>query len=154
MKLRIFLAGLCLASSLVGPVQGQEQAGDAQFIAAREAFRVGNRPRLEAMAEQLRGHVLADYRDPASTVLGVEFCGTSITSHAGKTDHSAEQLARNPHFLFADAQHRGYGLATFDANTLEVQLRGLDDVARKDSAIATLARFRVAAGTPRVERTG
>lgn len=63
MKLRIFLAGLCLASSLVGPAQGQEQAGDAQFIAAREAFRVGNRPRLEAMAEQLRGHVLADYAD-------------------------------------------------------------------------------------------
>lgn len=100
------------------------------------------------------GHVLADYRDPVSAAVGVEFCGTSITSHAGKTDRSAEQLARNPHFIFADAQHRGYGLATFDAKVLDVQLRGLDDVTRRDSAIATLASFRVAAGTHRVERTG
>lgn len=100
------------------------------------------------------GHVLADYRNPRSAAVGVEFCGTSITSHSGQTDSSAEQLARNPHFIFADAQHRGYGLASFDAKVLEVQLRVLDDVTRQDANISTLARFRVAAGTPRVERTG
>jgi alkaline phosphatase D len=100
------------------------------------------------------GHVLADYKRADSTVVGVEFCGTSISSHSSQTDSSAEQLARNPHFIFADARHRGYGLATFDGKALEVQLRGLDDVTRTDSTIANLARFSVKAGTARIERTG
>ncbi len=61
MKLRLILAGLCLAGSLSLPALAQEVSGDSQFLAAREAFRVGNRPRLEALADDLRGHVLADY---------------------------------------------------------------------------------------------
>ncbi|TXH87776.1 MAG: alkaline phosphatase [Rhodoferax sp.] len=100
------------------------------------------------------GHVLADYQNPASAAIGVEFCGTSITSHAGKTDRSAEQLARNPHFVFADSLHRGYGLARFEDNELTVRLRVLDDVTRPDTAVSTLASFRVRAGVPKVERTG
>ena len=100
------------------------------------------------------GHVLADYRKPESPAVGVEFCGTSITSHSGKEDRSQQQLARNPHFVFTDSQHRGYGMAHFSAKALEVQLRVLDDVTRKDASISTLASFRVQAGVPRVERTG
>lgn len=126
-----------------------------RLTAALQRHRVPNPVVLGGdVHENWVGHVLADYRNPDSAVLGAEFCGTSITSHSGQTDSSAEQLARNPHFIFADAQHRGYGLASFDAKVLEVQLRVLDDVTRQDANISTLARFRVAAGTPRVERTG
>jgi alkaline phosphatase D len=98
------------------------------------------------------GHVQADYQDPASATLGVEFCGTSITSLPARDPRVAEKLAENPHFVFGDAAHRGYGVAEFTPARLEVALRGLDDARCADSGIATLARFSVAAGRPRLER--
>ena len=72
MKLRSILAGLGLAACLATPLQAQEMPGDTQFIAAREAFRVGNRPRLEALAADLRGHPLADYADYYLLRQGIE----------------------------------------------------------------------------------
>ncbi|MCX8145364.1 MAG: lytic transglycosylase domain-containing protein [Azovibrio sp.] len=72
MKLRVLGAGLGLAVCLVMPLRAQEMPGDAQFIAAREAFRVGNRPRLEALATELRGHPLADYVDYYLLRQGIE----------------------------------------------------------------------------------
>jgi alkaline phosphatase D len=98
------------------------------------------------------GHVKADYRDPASPAVGVEFCGTSISSRAGPAGQLAERLADNPHFVFADAAHRGYGVAAFSPRRLEVSLRGLEDVTRADSGLTTLARFTVQAGRPVLER--
>jgi alkaline phosphatase D len=98
------------------------------------------------------GHVLADYARPDSRSLGVEFCGTSITSRAFQPERVAERHADNPHFLHADASQRGYGIADFSPRRLEVALRVVDDVARADTGIATLARFAVEAGRARVER--
>jgi alkaline phosphatase D len=98
------------------------------------------------------GHVLADYGRPDSEALGVEFCGTSITSRSGNKDKLATWLADNPHFVFADAQRHGYGVAEFTPSQLTTTLRVVDDVARRDSRIETLARFAVQAGRPRVER--
>lgn len=98
------------------------------------------------------GHVKADYAHPGSANVGVEFCGTSITSHSGKTDSTAQLLADNPHFLFADSQSRGYGVAEFTARQLNVRLQVLDDVTRPDSKMETLARFAVQTGRSVVER--
>lgn len=98
------------------------------------------------------GHVLADYARPDSASLGVEFCGTSITSRAFQPDRVAERQADNPHFIHADASQRGYGIADFSPRRLEVALRVLDDATRRDPAVATQARFTVEAGRPRVER--
>jgi alkaline phosphatase D len=97
------------------------------------------------------GHVLADYRRPDSEVLGVEFCGTSITSRSGGNEKAAKRLADNPHFVFADAQRRGYGVAEFTPQLLTTSLRVVDDVTRRDSTVDTLARFAVEAGRPKVE---
>lgn len=97
------------------------------------------------------GHVKADYSRPDSAALGVEFCGTSITSRAGGQDRLAERLAENPHFVFADAARKGYGVARFTPGRLEVALRVVDDVTRQDAQIETLARFAVQAGRPQVE---
>ncbi|MFZ4284963.1 alkaline phosphatase D family protein [Variovorax sp. HJSM1_2] len=100
------------------------------------------------------GHVLADYADPRSKRLGVEFCGTSLTSLGGTDVRAQRVLKYNPHFVFAEAERRGYGVAEFTPQQLQVRLRVLDDVARPDAGVSTLAQFAVAAGQPQVLRTG
>ncbi|RYF43450.1 MAG: alkaline phosphatase [Comamonadaceae bacterium] len=97
------------------------------------------------------GHVKADYARPDSAVLGVEFCGTSISSRSGGNVKTAERLAENPHFVFADAQRKGYGLADFTPGSLTTTLRVVDDVTQPETRIETLARFAVQAGQRRVE---
>jgi alkaline phosphatase D len=84
--------------------------------------------------------------------VGVEFCGTSITSRTSEPEHLRNRMADNPHFVYAEAQHRGYGLADFTPGRLEVALRMVDDVARQDSGVTTDARFVVEAGRPLVQR--
>jgi alkaline phosphatase D len=98
------------------------------------------------------GHVKADYARPESGPVGVEFCGTSITSRTTRPESVGVRLAENRHFIYAEAEHRGYGIAEFTPGRLEVTLRGVDDVARRDSAVRTLARFVVDAGRPVVQR--
>jgi alkaline phosphatase D len=98
------------------------------------------------------GHVKSDYRRPDSETLGVEFCGTSITSRPGAPERTPARLAENPHFVFADAVHRGYGVAEFTPARLTATLRGLDDARREDARLSTLATFHVAAGERRLER--
>jgi alkaline phosphatase D len=97
------------------------------------------------------GHVKADYARPDSATLGVEFCGTSITSRTGGAQRLAQRLAENPHFVFADAQRKGYGIAEFTAGELTTTLRVVDDVTRPDTQLHTLARFVVQSGRPGVE---
>jgi alkaline phosphatase D len=98
------------------------------------------------------GHVKADYADAASATVGVEFCGTSITSRSGGNSKTAERLAENPHFVFAEAQRKGYGVAEFTSKQLTTTLRVVEDVTRKDSKVETLAAFVVPAGRPVIER--
>jgi len=98
------------------------------------------------------GHVKADYRRPDSKFVGVEFCGTSITSRPSAPERLPARLAENPHYVFADAAHRGYGVVELRPRLLETRLRVLDDATRPDAQVSTLARFTVEAGQPRVER--
>ncbi len=100
------------------------------------------------------GHVKADYNDIKSASVGVEFCGTSITSRAGNASRSVVDgwLADNPHFSFAETRAKGYGVCEFTPTQLTTTLRVVDDVTRKDAAIATLASFQVQAGRAQVER--
>ena len=98
------------------------------------------------------GHVKADYARPDSANVGVEFCGTSITSRTTAPEHLRNRWIDNPHFVHADAMHRGYGLADFTPGRLEVALRVLDDATRKDAQVSTQARFVVAAGRPLLQQ--
>jgi alkaline phosphatase D len=98
------------------------------------------------------GHVKADYDRPGSASVGVEFCGTSITSRAFEPDKVQQRMADNPHFIHADAQRRGYGIADFTRGDLKVRLRTLDDVTLRDSGVRTEASFAVQAGRSVVER--
>ena len=100
------------------------------------------------------GHVLADYADPDSKRIGVEFCGTSLTSLGGTQARVQRVLHDNPHFVFAEGERRGYGVAEFTPKQLQVRLRVVDDVAKPDTGISTLAQFAVEAGQARVQRDG
>ena len=104
------------------------------------------------MHENWVGHVKADYANPNSANVAVEFCGTSITSRSGGNAKTAERLAENPHFVFADAQRKGYGVAEFTPDRLTTTLRVVDDVTHRETSIETLARFTVQAGRPVLER--
>ena len=95
------------------------------------------------------GHVKADYERPDSAAVGVEFCGTSISSRSENYD-VAGTLAENPHFLFAD-QRKGYGVVELTPSRLITTLRGVD-ATRRDARVETLATFAVEAGRARVER--
>lgn len=104
------------------------------------------------------GHIKADYaQTPAaqnSKPIGVEFCGTSITSPAGSSAiaRTAERLAENPHFVFADATQRGYGIIDFTPQKLETRLRVVDDARKASTSVSTLAHFSVKAGQALLER--
>ncbi len=104
------------------------------------------------MHENWVGHVKADYANPGSASVGVEFCGTSITSRSGGNAKIAGRLAENPHFVFADAQRKGYGVAEFTPARLSTTLRVVDDVTSQDTKIETLASFAVQSGHPLIER--
>jgi alkaline phosphatase D len=100
------------------------------------------------------GHVKADYADAASPAVGVEFCGTSISSRASASavEKTPERLAENPHFVFGDAQYRGYGVAEFTPGQLRTTLRAVEDATRADAGAFTLAAFDVREGRARIER--
>ncbi|MBG9386692.1 alkaline phosphatase D family protein [Caenimonas aquaedulcis] len=143
-----------------GPGQSLWNDGWDGYAAARTRFtqslqkhRVANPVLLGGdVHENWVGHVMADYDRPDSATLGVELCGTSITSRSGGNAKTAERIAENPHFVFADAERKGYGVAEFTPSKLTATLRVVDDVTRPDTKIETLARFAVAAGSRRLER--
>ena len=99
------------------------------------------------------GHVKADYGRPDSEDVGVEFCGTSITSRSGGHPRADAILRENPHYVFGDTDRKGYGVLEFTPRGLASRLRVVDDVTRPDNRIETLAAFAVQAGRARVERS-
>jgi alkaline phosphatase D len=98
------------------------------------------------------GQVKADYSRADSASLGVELCGTSITSRSGGNAHIAPVLAENPHFIFADSERKGYGVVEFTPQRLNAHLRVVGDVTQRDTGIETLASFTAQAGQRRIER--
>ncbi|MDW5444869.1 alkaline phosphatase D family protein [Polaromonas sp. SM01] len=98
------------------------------------------------------GHVKANYADAASAAIGVEFCGTSITSRSAGNAKIPAILAENPHFVFADSERKGYGVVEFTPRQLSTSLRVVSDVTQADSGIETLAAFVVQAGRPVIEK--
>jgi len=127
-------------------------AARGRFTQSLQRHQVANTVLLGGdVHENWVGHVKADYARPDSPSVGVEFCGTSITSRAGGNGRTAERLSENPHFVFADSRRRGYGVAEFTPGRLTTTLRVIDDPTRKDTGIQTLARFEVQAGRPVVE---
>ena len=62
MKFNVFLLGLCLALPIALPSFAQDSR-DTAFLAARDAFRAGDRNKLERSTAQLGNHELAPYAE-------------------------------------------------------------------------------------------
>jgi alkaline phosphatase D len=144
-----------------GPERMMWNDGWDGYSAARKRFtqslaqhRVPNVAMLGGdVHENWVGHVKADYDRPDSATLGVEFCGTSITSRSSLTaQQAATVLAENPHFIYGEPRWRGYGLAEITPQRMNVTLRGVENADKADSGIRTLANFSVQAGESRIER--
>ncbi|MGA0570712.1 alkaline phosphatase D family protein [Variovorax sp. VNK109] len=124
-----------------------------RFLASMQKHSVANPVLLGGdVHENWVGHVKADYTRAESAALGVEFCGTSITSRTSVSPRQAEWLAENPHFVYANGEKRGYGVVEFTPRQITTTLRAVDDVTRRDSGLQTLAQFVVQAGRPQLER--
>ena len=95
------------------------------------------------------GYIKRDYSDPDSETLGVEFCGTSISSRNNRSTQA--RLQRNPHFIFAEGTRRGYGLLHINHEALVVHLRTLIDPRDRATGIETLASFRLASGARQLQ---
>jgi alkaline phosphatase D len=131
---------------------GYEPARD-RLLAGLQRHRVANPVMLGGDVHQnWVGHIKSDYDRPRSANVGVEFCGTAISSRSGGNSHTQQRLADNPHFVFADAELKGYGVVDLQARRLTTTLRVVDDVTRADSPASTLAQFVVHAGKPQIER--
>ncbi|MBF8192505.1 alkaline phosphatase D family protein [Nonomuraea sp. K274] len=85
------------------------------------------------------GELKADFLDPASATVGVEFVGSSISSRPPRTDGPAV-LAANPHLTFFD-DRRGYLSGVMSPEELRVAYRAVDFVDEEGSPVRTVAEF-------------
>lgn len=97
------------------------------------------------------GHIKEDYANPASKAVGVEFCGTSITSDDGKSTSTRQK--NNPHFIYSEGLRRGYLMAEFTKMDLVVNFRAVVEHKSRNSDIETLATFKLSKGSTKIEVT-
>lgn len=94
--------------------------------------------------------IKADFNNPDSATIGVEFVGTSITSGGDGADtnsNAQRYMEENPHIKFYNNQ-RGYVRCTLTPESLQADYRVLPYVSRPDAPIATRVSFRVENGKP------
>jgi alkaline phosphatase D len=90
----------------------------------------------------------ADFDDPKSPVVASEFVGTSISSQHGGQDWIDKMRPNNPHILLAESRFRGYTRVDVTRKQMQVDLRGMETVQRRDAPCRTLASFVVEDGKP------
>lgn len=98
-------------------------------------------------------NLLLDYDDPASTVVGSEFVGTSITSGgdgADMTPGGENLLAANPHLRFFNSQ-RGYVRCRITPEEWRSDFRVVPYVTRPGAPISTRATYAIENGVPGVQ---
>jgi len=91
-----------------------------------------------------------NFADPASTTLGTEFVGTSISSDfpAPFIAPVTAALPDNPHTRFFDGTFRGYVRCDLDAQQWRTDFRVVPTILSPDVPATTLASFVVQDGVP------
>ncbi len=92
--------------------------------------------------------------------IGTEFVSGSMTSlgleslFPGPTVQAIQAgiPVNNPHIKFAELSRRGYAVAEASPTELKVEYKGPTSTTVRGAPISTIAKFRVAAGTPQVQR--
>jgi alkaline phosphatase D len=95
------------------------------------------------------GYIKEDYNSPSSKNIGVEFCGTSISSYDGKA--TAGIQLNNPHFIYSEGTRKGYAICEVSNSELVVHMRAVKDHRTAESDIEALASFRVVAGSRKLD---
>lgn len=126
-------------------------AARQRLFAAIEGARLANPVVLTGDIHQnWAGALKADFDDPKSKTLGVEFVATSISSGgdgAAMTRAGRVGLAKNPHIGYFNNQ-RGYMRHSVSHRLWQADYRLLDKVTQAGAAVATKASFVVEAGQP------
>jgi len=92
----------------------------------------------------------ADWKNPDSKTLGVEFVGTSVTSTGNGSDirsDTATILGQNPHIKFFN-NYRGYVRCTVTPEDIKADYRVVPAVTEQGAPVFTRATFRSMAGRP------
>ncbi|HWM42711.1 MAG TPA: alkaline phosphatase D family protein [Burkholderiales bacterium] len=89
-----------------------------------------------------------NFDDPASPVVASEFVTTSITSQSWAQERLNQYLPDNPHILLSESRFRGYTRVDVSPARMQVDLRGMESVQRRDASCRTLASFVVDNGIP------
>jgi alkaline phosphatase D len=91
-------------------------------------------------------------RDLDSPIVATELVTSSISSQGPPQESFGIWLPENPNVRFARGGTRGYVRATVEPERLTAELVGVDDPARADSPIHTVATFEIASGTAGIAR--
>ena len=96
----------------------------------------------------------ADFNDPSSTNVGVEFVGTSVSSSfpVAASAAVAAALGDNPHTKFFDGLFRGYVRCTVTPQAWLTEFRAVPSILTADVDAFTLAAFVVVDGQPTAHR--
>ena len=95
-------------------------------------------------------NVLADFEDPTSDIVGVEFAGTSISSgrDGGQTDAGLElRKAENPHLVYADLW-RGYLRCRISHADWRTEVRAINRISTLDYQASTSTTLVTLPGRP------
>lgn len=85
-------------------------------------------------------------------VVATEFCGGSITSTSRPQARTERYMVDNPHIQFGNSEKRGFMLMEFNRQSCTMACQVLEDAAKADTSLSTLAQFEVQAGKPGVKR--
>jgi len=97
--------------------------------------------------------VKADFDDPASTTVGTELVGTSISTGGDGEDQRPDdqvQLAENPHIKFLN-RNRGYVRNVVTPTEWTADFRVVDFVTRPGAPVRTRATYLIEEGRPGAE---
>jgi alkaline phosphatase D len=97
--------------------------------------------------------------ESTGTPVGVELVGGSLTSFGlpeelGIPAATLEALreASDPHTIYADFEHRGYGVITISQDEVIGEFKAVNSTQTRTSTPVTLAKFKVESGTPTLQQ--
>ncbi len=141
---------------IVGPQRGAFTDSWGGYPAARrqilDVIKQRNVSNVVTLAGDIHSFFVSDVKDnpldPQSATLMSEFVGTSITSESYNAALFNSLLPENPHIKFLDDTRRGYVMCDVTQNLWRSDLRVVENVRLRESAVNTYRSFVVENGKP------
>jgi alkaline phosphatase D len=92
-----------------------------------------------------------DFERPVSAanpLLATEFCGTSVTTTSVSQARTDKYVGQNSHIKYGRSDRRGFMLIELTPKQTRTDFIAIDDIAKADSSVTTVARFMVQDGRP------